>query len=290
MDSQQQEELWNELANEREKPAAELDASPPAETLEGANPEPDQESTPAEESPAAAATPIDPLDEIRDQLAKIVERQRNAEGHIGGLTAAQKRFADEVRAAAAARTDVANAPSAAAVKEAAEDPAEWASLKQDFPDWAKATESLLNSRLANVAQAKGYSEEQVTQLIEQRVSSVSEKLRTEAIDLALDAQFPGWKDEVRKPDFAAWLQVQSADIQALEKSPAVGDAVRLLRAYEQAKSAPNPVIAQRAKKLEAAAALPKGVTAPPAKTPDEMTLEELWAHEAKKREQAKTYY
>lgn len=298
--------IWNELAAEREGATAK---EPPTTDANAEDNEPEQsQNTEAtgQESPAGppadapsdkpadapqpkAEEPAKP-DQIRELLAKIEKlegRQRNVEGHIGGLKDAQQRMLDMLSAAKTAAANMDGGPSQAQVKEAFKSPEKWESLKADFPEWAAATEELFDARLAAFKpQQPAIDPATIERIVAERIRGETEAVRQEIVDSALDAVLPNWKEEVKSQAFGKWLETQPAEVKALADSTKVGDAARMLRLYEAAKQSDQSQKLQqeRQQRLAAAAATPRGVRVPPKKTPDQMTPEELWNYEAEQRE------
>lgn len=256
--------LWDEVTAERSgKPVKQPEKPAPA--------------------PAVAETPpVDPLDAIRAEIAelsKLKDRVRNAEGHIGNLTGSQKEIREYINASKTA-ANTTNGPSATAINAAAQDPEEWANLRKAFPEWALATEKLVDSRKQNF-DARAFEE----QLME-RVAGETKAVREEIINTSLDAVFPGWKAECASEGFKSWFAGQPKEIQDLGNSSSVGDAVKMLRLYETSK-ANDPAAklqAQRQKTLESATSLPKTGRTPNAqKSWEDMTPSERWEYEKKQR-------
>lgn len=256
-------------------------AAEPGTTEQTNTGEVDQKTSASTEQP-------DVMAQILDKLNKLESRQRNVEGHIGGLKTSQQALqtAMEQARTSATKADV-EAPTKGQVAAAAEDPAKWKELKKDFPEWAEATEELLGSRLAALQTPKGgIDPAELDKLVNERLQQVTGPLREEIIDSALDAVLPGWKDEVKTAKFGQWLQAQSKEVQDLAASPKVGDAAKMLRLYDAAQKAdPSVQIREdRKQKLAQAAGLPKSQQVPKAKTVEEMSPQELWNYEAEKRE------
>lgn len=291
---EQAEAIWNEEAAKLDKPEAndpvvakeseqvtEVATETETPPKQAEEPKQEEKQEKVEETP-----PQDPvIAELRAKLEKLEGRQRNVEGHIGGI---KQQLTDTLTVAQAAAKATPNAPTASQVAEAIKDPDEWQELKDEFPQWATATEKLLESRLKSVA-APAFDPSQLQAEVDQRIQGLTQSMRQEIIDQTLEAQFPGWKDEVRSEKFSAWLQAQPDEVKTLAESPSVGDAARMLKLFDQAKQAdPSERIeAQRKQTLAAAASAPRqGVrSVPKQKTPDQMTPEELWNYEAAKREQ-----
>lgn len=193
-----------------------------------------------------------PLKEIKAQFEQFERRIRNAEGHIGGLNHNQKLLQETLAASREAKAT--EKPSQQQVKEAMTNPKEWDELKADYPEWAVATEKLLESKLGS-AKADidiGALQREVAQRVRFETEA---SVRKEIISSSLNAVFPEWEDEVRKPEFGKWLESQTEDIRNLAGSNRVGDAARLLKLYDARKPVSKPNTRQE---LIKAAITPKG--------------------------------
>lgn len=233
-------------------------------------------------APASEALPVTQVkvDSAPDYAAKFAEmearfhKQESNQGRVNADLRAQL----EASKAAAKTTE---APTQAEIKTAATDPAEWDALRKDFPEWATATEKLLESRMAPAFDSKKFESE-----IKEQMRGENAAVRAEIIDSALDAVSPGWKEEVKTESFTKWFSGQSDDIKALTASDKVGDAARMLRLYESAKQSnpANQLIEQRKATLAAATGAPKGTrNATASKSWADMSPAERWDSEKKSR-------
>lgn len=315
-----QEQVWNEVLAEREGTTGQQPAAPTAgeapnlddatnandgavtddnqkQIATGAAADDTSASTPTGQEPKNEPTQ---LDQIMEQIQKLTEGHRHLAGHIGGLKSSQLELTAAMEAARKQTTTegVTVAPTKGQVAEAAKNPEEWESLKKDFPEWADATEKLLGARLQNLQAPQGPDPAELDKLVNDRVNQLIGPLRESLVDSHLDDIFSkrerngkpiGWKEEVRTDDFGKWLNGQPEEIKALAKSPEMRDAARMLRLYESSfatpASAPDLQIQQsRQNKLANASTLPKVGSTPAAKTVDQMTDQEVWDMEAKRRE------
>ena len=224
---------------------------------------------------------------LRDALAKIEKiegRQRNVEGHIGGLTRNQTALKETMAAAQAAATVAKEAPTTKQVTEALSSPKEWEALKSEFPEWSDATEKFLDAKLARIAAPVDIKaiEQRVTEL----VAGETKAVRAEVTKAALEAVFPDWEADVNTPAYADWIKGQKPEMQALAASSRLGDAAKLLKAFSEHQASPNraqQILEERKQRLTAASAAPKGVRPMVTKTPDQMNPQELWAYEKRLR-------
>lgn len=267
--------VWNEVAAER------AGVTPPVKPAEK------PVVAPAAVEPVAEVKP-DPVAEMVAKLSefesKISGRMRNVEGHIGNLTGVQKQLREMLEAGKAAAKQSGDAPTQAEINQAVSDPTEWGDLKKDYPEWATATEKLLEARLGGNQSnfdAKAF-EAKISELVEGKTKAV----RMEIVDSALEAVLPNWKDEVNTPEFMKWQQAQPDDIKALAESSKVGDAAKMFRLYEKSKEVnpANQIIEQRKQTLAQATSTPKGIrTTTTQKSVADMTPAELWAYEKRQR-------
>lgn len=228
----------------------------PTETPAAAAPE-----VKAAPEPAQASAPADPVKELMARFDKFEAGHNKLAGHIGGLQRSQQEIQTALAAAQAATKTVADAPTQAQVKSAATSPAEWEKLKEGYPEWATATEKLLDSRLPPAFDAKAFEDS-----IKQEMKGQSDAVRQEIVNSALDAVFPDWKDgweaEAKSPAFKAWFDAQPDSVKALAASDKIRDAAKMLKLYDastQAKPAPEPKkdTSAREKRIAAAVA-PRG--------------------------------
>lgn len=287
--------LWDEIAAERSgevtlEPAKKPE--PVAAVVEEAAPV----VTPAVEAAATVAEVKPAQPTIKEQLAaalarveKLEGRTRNVEGHIGGLNHQQKAMQETMTAAHQAAAAVKEAPTSAQVKAAVANPEQWERLKGDFPEWSEATEKFLDAKLAGIK--SGTDEATVNKLVADGIAAARTEITADVtqkiVNASLNAVFPGW--EKKRPEIIEWVKTQSDEVKRWAASTEVEDAANLLSMYTAAKRA-DPAAAilnTRKAKLEAAVAAPRGGRVAPAKTPDQMTPEELWNHEAKLREKAR---
>lgn len=227
----------------------------PTETPAAAKPEtPDPKP-----EPAAAPEPADPFRDLAARFEKFEKGHDTLAGQFGRLQQSQKEITDQLAAAQAATKTVADAPTQAQVKNAATSPAEWEKLKEGYPDWALATEKLLDSRMPPAFDAKAF-EDKIMQEMQGKTEAMQERI----VNSALNAVFPGWEKEAKTDAFKAWLAAQTDEVKALGASDEIADAATMLKLYEVSKTAksapvptPKPEVSAREKRL-AAAVTPRG--------------------------------
>lgn len=298
---------WDELANEREGSASPVDtpaskepvavsadtqealAKPQAkaanETNAPAQPEPKtQEQQKAEPEDPFANLPQAVKDKLAlvDQLLETTQQLKRHVGSAEGRVAAMQREMAEAKKAAQA---VDSAPSKAQIEAASASPEKWEAMKQDFPDWAEATEAMVSAKLAGLTpqQAQSMSSEDIDRLVQTKVEEARRDAMKAIEEAKVEGKYENWKEDINSSDFQAWFAKQTPETRALADSPYGRDAIRILDLWTESKKAPvEEVQQQRANKLAAAASTKPGAS-PTTKAVDQMTPDELWNYEAKLR-------
>lgn len=274
VDAQQ---LWDEEATARES------GEPAAETA----PEPTDQGPEAEPEPE-----VDPLAELRDQvktlssqLGTVTSDLKSAQGRIAAW---QREQAEAAKKAAKA---VEEAPSAGQMAAAVANPESWNKLKEEFPDWATATEHFVEGKL-NAVKLPPQDSGAIEALKSEVVGLQSSVNRTLA-ELHVAIAHRGWQQTVKTEDFKTWYGAQPREVQALGASDAPDDAIRMLDLFEasrktavQERNRADALKVKREGNLANAAATPRGVKAVRTDTVDldNMSPEQLWQYEAKLRE------
>jgi hypothetical protein len=247
--------LENQEADDAAFDAGYSDEVTPTETPAAAPKEPVAEVAPVE------VAPVDPLVEIRAQLAKFEQGHSTLAGHIGGLQRTTKELNERLATGLSAATQVADAPTQAQVQAAVASPAKWEKLKGEFPEWADATDENIDAKIAARLGAQQFDPAAFDRMISDRMAGQTNAMRKEIIDSTLDAVLDGWQAEVASPRFTTWLAAQPEPVKALANSDRVGDAARMLKLYDKSINAPAPSakkpVDARQKRLEAAIA-PRG--------------------------------
>lgn len=276
-------QVWNEEAKKLDAG----DASPAFES-QAAVPETPPQETP--ESQAAQEAPVDPLaglpEEVKVALSKITQlEQANAQllHHVKtteGRVAAMQREAQQGRQAAAS---VDAAPSQGQMAAAAKNPEKWEQLKQDFPEWAGAMEEYVGAQISGMQ--PGVRATDIVDYVQQQLATERESMKTALEEARVEGKYENWRETVATQDFAAWFALQPNEVKNLADSPAARDALRMLDLFHAAKAKPASEIRQERNARLAAAATTRPGQTPPPKTLDDMSPEELWNYEAKKREE-----
>lgn len=293
--TEQMQDIWNEEANAREvEESPELEAVAPDDTPETVEGQPQVEPEPQAEPEQEAVDPFDSLpeavkaklaeiDQIKEANAQLLHHVKTAEGRVAAM---QREFEQARKAQQSVAPS--DAPSQQAIAHAAANPEKWEQLKQDFPEWAGAMEEYVSSKLSSVQVPQGLQAEQVVDFVRQQVEASKAEMNRMLQEARIEGKYENWRDLVNTSDFATWFSAQKPDVRALAESASATDAIKMLDLFHAAKERPAGAIKQeRGARLAAAAAPTKGNIAPPPKSVDDMTPEEIWNLEAKKREQTR---
>lgn len=219
------------------------------------------EQKPEPQAPKAEDAKSEPS--ISDVLARMEKFQAITDklaGHVGRIERSHREIQANLATAQAAAKKMDDAPTQGEISSASKDPEEWATLKAQYPEWAAATERMVDAR------TKSFDVNSFEANIKEQMKGETAAVRAEIINSALDAVFPGWEEEVKSDAFKAWVDAQPDDVKALTLSSKVGDAARMLKRYEESKAAAQqPADTQPTKqepspreKRLAAAVAPKG--------------------------------
>ena len=285
---QEAQNLWNE---EAQKLDAE-DAVPEFETQSAALETQDASAQSPEANPQPEGPPDDPLaglpEPVRQALARITELEsantqllhhvKTAEGRVAAM---QREFQQARQAQQTVAPD--DAPSQGQMSAAAKNPEKWEQLKQDFPEWASAMEEYVGSKLSGVQ--GGVQALQVADYVQEQLATAKADMRSAIEEARIEGKYDDWRTTVATPEFSQWFALQPAEVKALADSTAGKDAIKMLDLFSTARAKPASEVRQeRGARLAAAATTRPGQTPPP-KTLDDLSPEELWNYEAKKREE-----
>lgn len=215
---------------------------------------------------------------LRSQLEQITSRLRNAEGHIGGLNSQLKQ--QLARATPTPTETPAAVPTQAQIREAVGDPKAMKRLKEDYPDLGPNLDEAIEERISRLraemkAEAEALAAARTVPAANPDVVT-REELTAHIADLTVETQHKGWKQTVKTPAFAGWLQTQPREVQMLAGSSDVSDAIRLLDLHKEASLRASQ---NRNQRQASAAAIPMGRSGQiRAKPVEQMTREELWQH------------
>jgi hypothetical protein len=292
-DSADAQALWDSVITEREEAGEaqnfDLTATdPPEDTAGAADP---VTIDPPITAPTVIATP-DPFKALSPEVMATLDQLRRSVAEIPGLVqqvnTANGRVAaiqrDMDLAKAAAKT-VTVAPTEAQMAAAKASTQKWDTLKEDFPDWADATEEYVQTRLAGLPAAP----EAVPQLDADKIDAAIEagmgrvrKDTAQLIEFArVEGKYEDWRDVIASPDFLNWRAIQKPEVEALASSVRGRDAIRMLDLFHADKATSDAaalVVANKAAKLAAATSTRPG-TQRVAEAPDDLNPADAWNHE-----------
>ena len=285
---QEAQNLWNEEAEKLNNE----DAVPEFENQSAALETQDASAQPPEANPQPEGQPDDPLaglpEPVRQALARITELEsantqllhhvKTAEGRVAAM---QREFQQARQAQQTVAPD--DAPSRGQMSAAAKNPEKWEQLKQDFPEWASAMEEYVGSKLSGVQ--GGVQALQVADYVQEQLATAKADMQIAIEEARIEGKYDDWRTTVATPEFSQWFALQPAEVKALADSTAGKDAIKMLDLFSTARAKPASEVRQeRGARLAAAATTRPGQTPPP-KTLDDLSPEELWNYEAKKREE-----
>jgi hypothetical protein len=290
LSEEETQKLWNEEAAKLES-----GDQPPAFETQGTVPDtPPQEDPQPQAAAPAQGQEADPLaglpEPVKQALARITELEtansqllhhvKTAEGRVAAM---QREF----QQARQAQQSVApqDAPTQGAIAAAAKNPEKWEQLKQDFPEWAGAMEEYVGAKLNGMQ--GGVQANQVVEYVQAQQAELRNQMQAAIEEARVDGKYEDWRETINTPDFAQWFAIQPNEVRALADSPYGRDAIKMLDMFNNVRTKPASEIRQeRGARLAAAATTRPGQTPPP-KTLDDLSPEELWNYEAKKREEQK---
>lgn len=226
-----------------DKPEAAHEDQPPVDEWEGV--------------PQAVRNRLQALESIPSQISKLA-------GHVGGFKSQLGQLESAITAAKqAAERRGEDAPTKQQVQEAAANPEAWANFKQEFPEIAEAVHAKLAADIAASREDRAPPVDvddlrsQVSRDINQSIDAAEERA-------LVRLKHPGWKATVQSPEFSAWFSAQPDELRALGASDLADDAIRVLDAYEQHRTAQSDADAARLKQQQrlSAAVTPTGSPAP----------------------------
>lgn len=290
---EQLQDMWNEEAEKlvagdhtpAVEPEAEAPAEPPPETVD---PQPEAEQAlPEPEDPLAGLPDVvkeklAQIDQLAQSNAQLLQHVKSAEGRV----AAMQR---ELQVAKVAQQSVApgQAPSQTQIAAAAKNPEKWDQLREDFPEWSEAIAEYVSAQLGAVPQSTGLTPEQVAGYVQEQVAQTKAEMARAIEEARIEGKYEDWKTTVASPEFVTWFSAQPADVRSLAESEHAKDAIRMLDMYQASRVKPASEVKQeRSQRLAAAATVKPGQTPPP-KALDDMSVEELWNYEARRREKVR---
>lgn len=270
-----QQSEWDAVAHERDDPEVTppVTQSLPDNTLEARV---EAAVDPYEGLHPEVQAKLKQFDQFAAQMPDLMNGLKEAKGRIGSL---QSEWSKSQQRAA-------EAPNQTQIAAAARDPEKWTALKSDFPEWGEGISEYVEARLGQLA-GSGLSAEQIEQMVANRAGEQSAQLEKTFNERLVAFKHPGWKNEVKTPDFNEWFGAQSAETQALANSVDPMDAISLMDGYAKHKAQPvAQVRSSRQQRLEQAVTTTKPGQAPVTKSFDEMTPAEQWHYLAEQRKSA----
>jgi hypothetical protein len=239
----------------RQQKAAEMwDGADPPET-DTAEEEAEQveqvEDDPWAGVPAALRMSIEGLSAKVSVLDEIGQRLKVSEGRIGSI---QSELQRQKNAAVEAAKQVDVAPTKEQMAAAARSTQKWEELKEEFPEWAEVLEDTKVSLKKEIDELRTIiprnEQRDVAGEVDQKIQQLQENYERKLLTI----KHPDWREKVALPEYGAWLQKQSAEIQrkALESKDAL-ECIEVLDAFEAArpKKKPAEIVAERKQRLEA---------------------------------------
>ena len=175
-------------------------------------------------------------------------------------------------------------PSQAQQNAALQSTAEFEQLKQEFPDWGRAIESMIQANRPQQFEQQAAPQLDVQELRASVMDSVRQELHSQALG-RVETKFPGWRATVNTPTFQEWRMAQPAEVQALGASDFPEDAIEMLGRYQQHVNQAQSLTAHRQEVLQGAVQQrPSAVAAPSGSTGSVVLTEaQAWAVEAAAR-------
>ncbi len=205
-------------------------------------------------------------------LDQIEYRLKQAESRVGGLT-------NELHAAKEASKQVSEAPTAKQIAESSGTQEAWDALKDDFPEWAEATNFRLAAQRAEIVELIP----DVEKLLEQ-AGQVSDKaivdLKEELNETLVEIRHPDWLETINTEAFNKWWSGQGK-----KDAYNARGTIKILDEYvEYRASLPSAkdTLKERKQRLGNAELNHNKTRVAPAKSEDDMTTEELRASIAAK--------
>jgi len=270
--------LWGEVSAERSNPPATTPDEPPAETPPAETPPAEE---PPEELPDELKKALTTVDDLKSLVTRLTHQVQSSDGRVNAL------LQREQQQAKAATQVVSRAPNEQAVRAAAKTPEAWAKIKNEFPEWGEAIESLVTANIPAEQQPVDLSPLQKE--IQDKINGVLGQFQWAIEEAKLFGAYKNYKTIVNSPEFKTWWSTQPGDIQGLTASAKAEDAIKSLdlfgAAQQKAKDAARNVSQDRGAKLAAAAVPARKPSAPPPADDRELTAAQIWEAEAAARAQ-----
>lgn len=198
---------------------------------QGKEEESEQEETEQETEqpePEVAKAEEDPFDK---RLRKLEGRLGALNDNVQNVLSSQQELRSALTASAQAKAEGGDAPTQEQVKEALKSGEKMNALKDEFPEWAEAMDEERTRTIEHVRKEMSetmISREDAEKLANERAQEAAREAAAEARKLArLDAKHENWEDEVKLPEFVAWVR-QDEELINLAGSDVVSDSIELL--------------------------------------------------------------
>jgi hypothetical protein len=217
----------------------------------------------------------DEIEGLRAKVSTIEQmdyRLKQAESRVGGLT-------NELHAAKKAAKEVADAPSQRQISEAATNNAKWDELKDDFPEWAEATEARLNAQREDILKQIPNVDSLMEKVKESSASTLGE-LKQEIYKIIIATKHPKWEQDVETPEFLDWWEKNGR-----RDSENPVDTIAILNdyaAFRESQRSPKEIMEERNNRLKVAQTTTTRQRTIPSKSEEDMTEAELRASIAAK--------
>jgi len=195
---------------------------------------------------------FDKLSSQLNSLTMFETRLKQAEKRVGSIQ-------NELFAARQKIKKVAEAPSAEQIAEAAKTEEEWKGLKTDFPEWASAIESKLESKLSET-RAELSKKIPNTELLEKKLNDDMVEITTKLSEMStaieknsVGSKYPEWESTVDSKPYQEWIASQPDNLKALTNSPLAKDAITVLDKFYESQKATKTlaeITAERQKRLK----------------------------------------
>lgn len=195
----------------------------PAPATPEATPEPTPAPTPAPEAPKYVQITESELTALREQSAQGVQQIAQMRGALDkafGKVGALEQVISKLRT---------ETPAGEKIEVSEED---FPELVKEYPEIARLQAKDLNKVLSKF-RGTGSAPADLDERINQRLEAARGAATAESTERMLNAVLPGWREEVRKPEFAAWFDAQPAEVQKMQLSDDDLVAARLLRMYDR---------------------------------------------------------
>jgi hypothetical protein len=203
-------------------------------------------------------------------LEKIDFRLKQTESRLGSVQ-------NELHAAKEAAKAVTNAPSKEQIAEAAASQGDWDALKEDFPEWTKATEGRLAAERAEILKqlpdVKAIREE-----IQTAAAVELETFKEEMAGDLVEIKHPKWREIQKSPDFLQWHKANGE-----RNSFKPSEVIQIFDDYEAhlaTRKSPKEIAEERRQRLEQSQTT-EGRRLPPTKSEADMTPSEIRAAAAR---------